>query len=200
MSASKRPLILGLLLVSLVLLLASTQVWVGFELAEGAAAVDEIELQGQNAGLGTMPIAIALIAISVVLAISGRIARVVLSLLAALLGGWVAYASWRFIGGSRSAVIEAGSGPLSEATGLGDAEHEAVVSAVHASPWPIVAAVAGAVVVLLAVAVLVLGRAWGQGGRKYGVTSRRERVRAEDGDRIAEWDALSEGDDPTSSA
>lgn len=197
MRSSKRLLIFGLLIASLALLLAATQTWVAFDLAEGAAAVERLDIAGQDVGIGAMPVAMALIAVSVVLAIAGRFARVALAVLAALLGGWIAFASWRFVGGSREAVVAAGSTPLAEATGLGGAEQAAAVSSVEATPWPAVSLAAGVVILLLALAVIVLGRRWGEAGRRYGVSSRRERARPAEGDRIAEWDALSEGDDPT---
>lgn len=195
---SKRSLIVALLLASALLLLASTQVWARFELAEGAAVVDEVELSGRQTLIGAMPIAIALIAISLVLAIAGRVARPLMALLAMLLGGWAVVASALFAVRPERGIVEAGAGPLTEVTGLSPGEHDAIVQAVHTTAWPWLAVVAGALAVAAAILVLVFGGRWRAAGRRYETGANAPRRRqAPEGDRIAEWDALSGGDDPT---
>lgn len=200
MTSTKRPLIFALLVVSVFLLIASTQVWARYGLSEGAAVVDEVELRGQQTLLGVMPIAIALIAISIVLSISGRAARALLALLAALLGGWVVVTSTMFVYQPWYRTVEAGASPITEVTGLGPADHGSVVSDTDTTAWPLLAAAAGVMVVLIALAVIVLGWHWSEAGRKYeSGTKRKTRSQAPAADRISDWDALSEGDDPTQS-
>jgi uncharacterized membrane protein (TIGR02234 family) len=74
-----------------------------------------------------------------------------------------------------------------------------------ATPWPVVAIVGGALVVLAGVAVLVTGTRWPASSRRYGgarlvddtagTTAVAERPASDRA--IDDWDGLSRGDDPT---
>lgn len=193
---SKRSLIIALLLGAGVLLLASTQEWARFSLAEGAATVEEITVTGQQMLAGAMPISIALIAVAVTLAISGRVLRIALAVATILLGGGLGVVCVQRVFDSQAGLIASASAQLAEVTGFGDAEHAGIVSEAHLTVWPAVAAAAGLAVAVLGVVVLFVGRRWSTGGRRYDTRPSEEREQG-DGDRISDWDAISDGDDPT---
>ena len=65
------------------------------------------------------------------------------------------------------------------------------------APMATVAIVFGVLVAVVGLLVAVTARRWPVSGRKYSRT-RTEAVGEAASDPIAEWDALSEGDDPTS--
>ena len=195
----KRSLVLLLLAGAAVILVASTQVWATFALAPGAATVTEVAVTGQQTTPALMPIAIALIAASVTLSIAGKVLRPVLAAVTALLGGGIAVVCIRRVFGSTGDIVASAGAPLSEVTGLGASDQTGIVLEAHQSVWPAVAAGAGLFVALIAVIVCIVGRSWTTGGRRYESSPARTTAGGRT-DRISDWDAISEGDDPSEDA
>ena len=192
----KRTLVLLLLVGAAVILVASTQVWATFSLAPGAATVTEVAVTGQQTTPALMPIAIALIAAAVTLSIAGKVLRPILAIVTALLGGGIAVVCIGRVFGSSADLVASAGAALSEVTGLGASDHTGIVVEAHQSVWPAIAAGAGLCVAIIAVIVCVVGRSWTTGGRRYESAAPRTAAGGRT-DRISDWDAISEGDDPS---
>ena len=198
MATSKRFVIFGLMVVAGVLLLSATRNWIRFELVEGAATVTHLEVSGQVAATGILPISLALLAIAVTLSIAGRAMRVVLGALIVLLGAWVSFSSFQPISGGTAALVRTAATELSSVTGLGPSEHDAAVAGASPSAWPAVAGCFGVLVIVIGVVAILRGRTWKAAGQKY-TSGSRAHSRSQNGgsDRISDWDALSDGADPS---
>lgn len=197
----KLPAILGILAGSGLALLAWSQTWFAVRLVEGAAAggATTLEVGGAVASPAIAALALAGLALAGALAIAGPLIRMVLGLLAALLGGCLVLAASL----SLADPVAAASGAIAEATGVAGAEPTAeLVASVEQTAWPVAAIVGGALVALAGLLVVVTGRAWPTSRRYGGV-----RLAADGGRRAApsdravdDWDGLSRGDDPTDDA
>jgi uncharacterized membrane protein (TIGR02234 family) len=148
---------------------------------------------GSVAGSALAPIALASLALVAALAIAGPFFRVVLGVLLALLGVCVVVVSAFAI----AHPVVAATAAITKSTGVaGDASVEKLVTATSMTAWPIVAIVFGVLIALLGLAIVPTSRSWPESGRKY----TRSRLVTDDAvglDPVQEWDALSEGDDPT---
>ena len=150
----------------------------------------ELPVPGSIAGGALLPLALASLALVAALALAGPFFRVVLGVLDALLGVCVvAVCVWALSDPVRAAlpVLIDSTGISGEGTLLG------MVASAPATPWPFVALVLGVLTILTGVAVAVTSRAWPTSGARY----TRTRAETADGTAIQDWDALSEGDDPT---
>ena len=150
-------------------------------------------VSGQVAGSALSALALASLALIAALAIAGRFFRVVLGVLLALLGVCVVAVSAFAIGNP----VVAATSAITKATGVAGAESVArLVTATSLTAWPVVAIVLGVLLTLLGLAIAPTARSWPDSGRKYS----RSRLTDSDAgttDPVEEWDALSEGDDPT---
>jgi len=167
--------------------LAWSQTWFLLRLSGAEYAVG-----GDVAGGALLPVALASLTLVLALALAGPVFRVILGVLDALLGVCVvAVAVWAL-----SDPVRASLPVLVEATGLtGDEQAflDEIASTVTAA-WPFVALAGGILMILTGIAIAVTSRAWPTSGAKYS----RTRAETADGTAIHDWDALSEGDDPTS--
>ncbi|MFE5671771.1 Trp biosynthesis-associated membrane protein [Agromyces sp. NPDC056523] len=195
----KLPSILGILAGSGLGLLAWSQTWFTVTLVDGAAAggATTLEVGGATASPAIAALALAGLALAGALAIAGPLIRIVLGLLAAVLGGCLVLAASL----SSADPVTAVSGAVAEATGVAGGESTAaLIASITATAWPVVAIAGGVLVVLAGVLVVATGRAWPT-SRRYGGGARL----AADGTRAAatsdravdDWDGLSRGDDPT---
>jgi len=92
--------------------------------------------------------------------------------------------------------ITASARSISAATGVAGAQSiSTLVSHVSASAWPLLSLSFGILLVLLGLAIVATARLWPSSSRKYQAV----RLEQADGDRSAagDWDALSDGRDPT---
>lgn len=153
---------------------------------------------GGVAGGALSALALASLALVAALAIAGPFFRVVLGVLEALLGACVIVVS----AFAMANPVVAATSAITKATGVAGPRSVArLVTGSSMTAWPIAAAVLGVVIVLLGLAIAVTARSWPTSGRKYS----RSRVVAAEGpgddtgalDPVREWDAMSEGDDPT---
>lgn len=202
----KLPVIVATVVGAGLVLLSWSQTW--FELLIEASTTggtgEPIDVTGSVASPALAALGLAGLALVAALAIAGPGIRVVLGVLEVLLGGCVLLAATLSITDPVASVSPA----VTDATGVAGAEPTAeLVASVTATPWPVLAIVGGALLVLAGVAVLVTGTRWPASSRRYS-----DSRMAADGaavtpadrpasDRaIDDWDGLSRGDDPTDDA
>ena len=101
-------------------------------------------------------------------------------------------------------LVDAVAKVVTDATGLsGEQAIQGLVASIGATPWPIVTAVAGVLVVAGGVFTLATAHRWSRGGRRYerdaavGASAGARPHDAARDDAIDSWDDLSHGDDPT---
>lgn len=176
------------------MLLAWSQPWFTLTLSSSSGDPTPLEVRGDVAAGALAPLALAVLAVVAALALSGRVFRIIFGVLEALLGVCVVAATLVTLGDPAAASASA----ITEVTGIAGSDSvAALVAEVATSAWPFVAIVIGALTVVVGGAVVATARRWPVSGRKY----TRTRVAASDAsDSVAEWDALSEGDDPTSTS
>ena len=179
-------LIVGEIALSGAILLAWTQQWFSVLLATG----QQLSVAGDVAAPALSALVLAALVLAGALALAGPVFRVVLGTLETAIGGLVitsAVIAW-------GDPLAASAGTISNATGVGgDDSLAALVSAVVVSAWPVATLVLGLLLATLGLAVLVTSRRWPTSSRKYSAT-RMENV---DGTAVDDWDALSDGRDPT---
>lgn len=191
MKRARLLLIAGLGLAGALALVAATQPWASFQLALGAAAQDHLAVTGQEFNQSLSPLALAVLAAGLALTIAGKVFRRVLGVVIALLGAGVGAVAIGVLLDPAAAAIAR----VTKLTGLAGGSAQQAVTATSLTAWPIVAAILGAVVLLLGIAVLLVSGRWATAGRKYETTAKRGP--SDEPDRIADWDALSDGDDPS---
>lgn len=175
-------------------LLAWSQPWFTLSLAAGSGDGEPLIVRGDIAASGLVPLALTTLALVAALAIAGPVFRIVLGVLEALIGGCIIAVSVVAI----SDPVAASSAAVTELTGVsGQDSVAALVEEVSTSLWPAVAVVLGAAVVLVGSFVAVTAPRWPASGRKYNRTRTAPVDDAAAVDPVAEWDALSDGDDPT---
>jgi len=173
-------------------LLAWTQPWFRLVVESPQGGTLPITAAGDVAAAPLSALSLASLAAMGALTIAGRVFRVVLGALQALLGASVALTA----GTALSDPVRAAGSAVTDATGVDGAESlQALVDSSTATPWPWVALVVGVLAALLGVAVVALAGAWPSSGRKYSAV----RLEPADprSDPAAAWDSLSGGDDPT---
>lgn len=186
-----RGLLLGasVLLAGLVFL-SWSQPWFTFELETSS-----LEVRGDVAASGLVPLALTVLAIVAALALAGPVFRIVFGVLEALIGGSII----AVVAVALADPVAASAKAITTATGIaGSSSIAELVTRIEGSAWPVVAIVFGALVVLTGAAVVVTAPRWPVSGRRYARTRMAQPDAAEHApDAVSEWDALSEGDDPT---
>ncbi len=194
---SSKTLLIGLVAIAGALaLLAGVQIWVRIEFIPGVATVENLAVPGQKVSPALTLIALAVLASALVLTIAGTTFRRVLGGLLAVLGGGLAAIGIVVV----QAPIDGARGQIEVVTGIsGDALY-GLVDTVQATPWPGVTAAVGICIAIIGVLVIVVSGRWKTGGRKYEASkaaAKRTAHRGDGSDRISDWEALSDGDDPT---
>ena len=185
-------------------LAGATQTWYTVHLVGDAQHSAPVVIDGSTAAPALTALSLAGLALALALAISGRIARIVVGIIGVVLGASLVLAVTgdpADTAGVRNAI--------SKATGIaGDASVHALIGDVARSPWPALALAGGVVVGLASLAAVVTGSRWPGGSRRY------DAVRFDDADAAAsaprrkpaprpgdsavdDWDELTRGDDPT---
>jgi uncharacterized membrane protein (TIGR02234 family) len=185
-------------------LLAWTQPWFSATLTGESAGHPPLSAAGDHAAPALSALALAALAATGALAIAGPVFRLVLAALQLVLGACIALSSVLALADPVGAVE-----PLvTAATSI--TGHEAVAALIgelDPTGWPFAALAAGVLLVLVDLGILATGRRWPASGRKYqAVRLARPDGRSEgagtasDGgeDAVSDWDALSDGEDPTS--
>ena len=175
------------------LLLAWSQPWYTVVLTDDAPSTEALSVGGDVAASGIAPLALTALALVAALAIAGPVFRRILGVLGALLGGSIIAVAFVTIGDP----IAASAPVVTDATGISGAESVAeLVASIEGTVWPWLAVVFGALVIVWGVAIALTAGRWPVSGRKYTRTRTVDATEAMT-DPVSEWDALSEGDDPT---
>ena len=181
-------------LLAALVLLAWSQPWFTLALVPGTGDGDSLVVRGDAAASGLVPLALTTLALVAALAIAGPVFRIILGVLEALVGACIV----AVVLVSLSDPVAASASAITELTGVSGHESvAALVDEVSVSAWPFVALAFGAVIVLIGAFVAVTAPRWPVSGRKYNRTRVVDDRADASTDPIAEWDALSDGDDPT---
>lgn len=184
-SRLRLTLVLGGLALGGFVLLAWTQTWIAVRLVDASSLL----VAGQQAAPALSALALSALALSAALTISGRGVRRVLGVVEALIGAAVVTSALAVVADP----VGASSSTITDATAVAGAQSvAALVQAADLGPWPWAAALAGALLVVAGVAVLATASRWPGPSRKYEPEGERAATAS------GAWDALSEGDDPTS--
>lgn len=190
---ARRVRLLALLLPVLaasVAFLAWSQVWVAVSLVDGRT----VSAAGDAAAPAVPPFALAALALVAALALAGPVFRVVLGLLQSLLGLGIALSGVIAAGDPLAAALA----PITAATGIeGLSGVRPLVEAVSTSVWPAVAIAAGAAGFVIGLGIAATASRWPQRTRRYDAVRLVPSTTDARVDRLAAWDALSDGDDPT---
>lgn len=171
---------------SALVLLSWTQEWFAIRLGSG----ETLSIAGDVAAPALTALALSGLALAGALAIAGPVFRVILGLIQVSIGALVITSAVLALGDP----VAASAREITQATGVsGDESIAALVSAAVASPWPAVTVVLGILLALLGLATALTTRYWPVSSRKYQAV----RLEETDGSPVADWDALSDGRDPT---
>ena len=169
------------------LLLAATLLpWASAPAMMSGDAAAMAEVSGTD-GVPVVPsAALVVLAAGLAIGLAGRIARVAAAVAVALCGALAAVATVDFIRAPEAA-LRVAAGEVSAVAELD--------GAAQLTPWPVVALVIAAGLVLLGVVLPWVMGAWARVGQRY----ERDPQPAPGGTRqhIADWDALSRGEDPS---
>lgn len=184
-------------LLAALIFLAWSQPWFTLELSASSGDPEPLVVRGDIAASALAPLALAVLAVVAALALAGPGFRVVFGVLEALLGGCVVAVTLVSLQDPAAASAQA----ITEVTGISGPDSVAeLIASTEVSLWPTVAIVIGALVVVVGGIVALTATRWPVAGRRY----TRTRTQAADpgeasaaSDPVAEWDALSDGDDPT---
>ncbi|RZS58819.1 tryptophan-associated transmembrane protein [Microcella putealis] len=168
-------------------LLAWTQVWVTLTLDTGAV----VEARGDVAASTVPALSLALLALTAALSLVGRTPRVVLAVVELALGVGIAAASL----GVALAPVDRAAPAVTALTGIdGEGAVADLVVSSATSAWVWLALAGGVVAVIAGLFTALTTHRWPGRTRRYDTQDARGRVGE---DRLGDWDALSDGDDPT---
>lgn len=197
----KASVLLAGLAVGGLTLVAWTQEWISVRLATGEAAAERISVGGDVAAGGLIGLGLAGLALVGALSIAGPVFRVILGVLQVAIGATVVVSAVAAI----AAPIRASRPAVTEATGVaGGTSVAELVRSASVGPWAYVALAMGVLACLLGIVIVATVRRWPEGTRKYRAVrfeaaerpGSPEPIRTPDA--VADWDALSDGADPTS--
>ncbi|MBM7410946.1 hypothetical protein JOE38_000769 [Clavibacter michiganensis] len=196
MRVTRRTKSLALLLVlatSAATFLGWSQDWSTLRIGGQAPAL--VPVAGSVAAPALSALALSSLALAGALAIAGRVLRVVLGILQALIGVTVAITAFAATAGP----VQAGEAAVTTATGVaGSSAVAALVDGWSTTPWGPVTLVAGIASALTGLFVAVTGPRWPTRRSRYDAPDQapaRGIVPREDP--VAAWDSLSGGADPT---
>lgn len=216
----KSVLLLAGVVASGLTIIAWTQPWFDVTLVADEPGASTLSVAGDVAAGALAALGLAGLALVGALSIAGILIRIVLGVLEVLLGATVALSSILAL----SAPTIAAGPAISTATGVAGRDSlAALVSSIGATPWPAIATVLGVATVVVGVLIIMTARRWPGSPRKYrAVTLESDGSAdgsadgADDGadlgagdggsaagrrsarrDAVTDWDALSDGSDPT---
>lgn len=170
-----------LLLAAALGLLAATQPWGSARLTDGRV----LSVAGSELAGGVTIMALALAVLALVLPISGVAWRVLLGVLAAILGaGLVAH-----VQATRVDIVAALDTRVADATGIAGSAQGAEIVATVVHGWPALGIVSGAIAIVAGAWAALSARSWPARATR---AARYERT----GSGLA-WDAMDDGEDPT---
>jgi len=178
-------LVIGL--VAVLTLLTTTQTWWTLHLATRSIAI-----AGTVAGPALAALALCALVLAAALALAGPVFRLVLGLLQLLLAVTIVLTTIL----SLARPDQPSESAVQTATGIAGATSiDHLIRSVTLTPWGFIAVALGFIAFLLGIWLLVTFRLWPAPSRKYQAV----RFQPSDGprDAVVDWDALSDGTDPT---
>jgi len=179
--------LLAIGLVALLTLLTTTQTWWTLHLATRA-----LPIAGTVAGPALAALALCTLVLAAALALAGPVFRLILGLLQLLLAFTIVLTTIL----SLVKPDEPSESAVQTATGIaGTTSIDHLITSVTLTPWGFVAVALGGVAFILGIWLLISFRFWPAASRKYQAV----RFQPADGprDAVIDWDALSDGTDPT---
>ena len=173
-------------------LLAWTQAWVEVVVPDAAP----ISVAGDVAAPALPALALAMLALIAALALAGRIFRIVLGVLLSMLGAAITLSAVLVLADP----VQAAAPSVTDLTGVeGPASVAALVESAALTLWPVVALAVGALGVVVGILIAVGSGRWPERTRRYDAVrlERPDATGAARRDRFDDWDALSDGRDPT---
>jgi Tryptophan-associated transmembrane protein (Trp_oprn_chp) len=168
-------------------MLAWTQNWYTVQVAG-----EPIEVGGDVAAPALAALALSGLALAGAAAIASIVLRFVLGGLQVLIGGTIALEAILAINDPVAAVAAA----ITAATGVSGDGVGSLAESISGTAWPWVTLFLGLLSIAAGFAILLTARLWPRATRKYQAT--RFEDSGANGSPVGDWDALSEGDDPTS--
>ncbi len=163
---------------------AWTQPWFDVVLVDDTA----LSVTGQTAAPALSGIALATLALVGALTIARPRLRVVLGVVQFALGVLVV----GLVASTVGSPIRAAAPAITDATGVSGSDSvAALVASAGVSAWPWIALLGGVLTAVAGAAVVITGRRWPAPTNKYDADAAKADATA------GAWDALSEGDDPT---
>lgn len=145
-------------------LLSATQTWFSIRVTGVADHAGTVTVAGSAAAPALTALSLAGLALTAALAIAGPAFRVVLSVLAVLLGASIVFSALSVVGDP----LRAAAGAITSATGVaGEASLRKLVESTTTEFWPWPAVVGGVLVALAGAAAIVFVRAWPGPSRRY---------------------------------
>ncbi len=182
----------GFLLAGAVGVISSTQTWLTVERADAGEA---ILVPGASALPLLAPLSLAVLALGIAVAIVGPVVRLIFGVLGLAAALFLATTTIQLLASEPLAAVAT---TVTETTGLAGADAVAdVVRSIGVSAWPAMTLVGWAILLLAALLVLLTGRRWRSGGRRYRTDAPHAAVETGPVDAIDSWDDLSRGTDPT---
>lgn len=200
----RRTVVLLTLLGAGLVLLAGTRTWATVTVSGTLPGLSELIVPGRRSAPVVIAIALAAAAGAIVLATSGRTVRLLVAIGQSIAGAVVVFSGVRAALDTEAAVATAVADSLGVLSGGAGTSFGEGATDVNMTIWPWVAAAGGGVILVAAALTLAGGRSWA------GPTRRYERATPAPGTPSSgtpspgpapatTWDALSRGEDPTSS-
>jgi uncharacterized membrane protein (TIGR02234 family) len=168
-------------------LITTTQNWWTIRLV-----TQSIPIAGTVAAPALTALTLCALVLAAALALAGPVFRLILGVLQLLVSFTIVFSSIV----SLSDPDQPSESAVQTATGIaGSSSIDALIKSVTLTPWGFIAIVLGAIAFLVGVWLLLTFRLWPVASRKYQAV----RFEAADGprDAVIDWDALSDGTDPT---
>lgn len=181
------------------MIVAWTQQWFVVTLVADELGGARVDIGGDVAAGGLAALGLAGIALVGALSIAGRVFRIVLGALQVLIGATVVLSAVSAL----SSPVRSSASAITTATGVSGQESiESLIESITPTAWPMVAAVLGVAMIAVGVLILVTGSRWPWSARRYRTAgfadAEPDAPRSPRGDSVNDWDALSDGSDPTS--
>jgi uncharacterized membrane protein (TIGR02234 family) len=213
-AAGRRAAVLLTLVGAGLILLASTRTWATVNLGTGLAGLTQLTVSGRRLAPAGLPISLAAATAAIVLATSRRVVRILVATGLTLAGSALvlgAAHSAQDRAGAAAAALRDTLGLYSSGSGGTPAGSLGMQSRVTISLWPWVACLGAVMLVAAGLLGLLRGSSWPSPTRRFERAGQPVRApgqaldtagpaAAGDPGPASAWDALSRGEDPTSSA
>ncbi|WP_159706653.1 Trp biosynthesis-associated membrane protein [Arthrobacter sp. 18067] len=185
--ARKSTLVLATTILALAVFGATTQTWIEVQLDPTGASNSDLHVQGSKAATAVTALAVVALAGGLAASIAGKIARWIIAVLIVLSAAGIILAAVTVL----LDPLGAAQGSIAAATGVSGGQADAAATA-----FPVLAIVAGSLLVVCAIVLPLAGRHW-TSRTKYDAGTRGRKSSSGPVDEIDSWDSLSRGEDPT---